>query len=659
MHTPLGPTTLGLSAPNSRRLLLSLTIALLSGTAAQAAGPSADSLYPRETVGFVSIQNVPDFRARWNRMQIGKLASDPAMKPFVDSLRDQFNRRVGRLDEKLGVTIDDLNDVASGEAAIGFIGIADGREKASVAVVLDVTKNDKQARELIAKIEAEMERRGASTAGDIDQGDVKTYTIPPGEDEYGEPTAEQTASIFLYRDRLGASDNADVARGILARMKGGEALKDAEGYKATMRKSAAEADGLKPNVKWFVSPFEYDLAATTLEDARMIPDKEDTFTMLREQGFDAVKGVGGQISLAVDSLRDLVHHTVIHAPPKEGAEGKPAAEKYDLAMRMFELPNATSELTIEDWTPREVASYKTASVNIQNVFDHLGSLFDAIAGYENAFETTLEGFEKDPFGPKINLRDEVVEHLGSRVTLMTDYTTPITEDCERYLIVVDVTDEGSLREPLDKLLESDGAERKEIQGVAYWEIVPEEEALAMDDLDGGLLPMDDGFGAFEDMEIEEEERVLQRAAVCLHEGKLAIGSDVDFLSQALFGIDERDALPRSPDLKAAIDTLKGQAPSERCAWSFTRTDESLRPTYELLRQGKMPQSQTFFGRLLNKLLITDDEAEAGANRQQKIDGGDLPSFELARRYFGPAARAVRSDDDGWLIVGILLSKAAE
>ncbi|MEM1231491.1 MAG: hypothetical protein AAGI15_13200 [Pseudomonadota bacterium] len=104
--------------------------------------------------------------------------------------------------------------------------------------------------------------------------------------------------------------------------------------------------------------------------------------------------------------------------------------------------------------------------------------------------------------------------------------------------------------------------------------------------------------------------------------------------------------------------MRSSTTGERCAWNFTRNDESLRPTYELLREGRMPEAETFFGRLLNRLLTTDEERDFGALRQQRVDGGTLPSFELARRYFGPSARSVRSDDDGWLVTGVVLSKAA-
>ena len=623
------------------------------------AGPQADTLFPEETVGYIAITNAPDFHTRWKKTQIGKLSVDPAMKPFVDSLRNQFNDRVGRLDEKLGVTIDDLADLASGEAAIGMIGVAEGRKRASVAIVIDVSGRLEEARALVNKIDAEMQRREATSEGEIEGGSVKVYTIPAYTNERGKRIPEWTSACFIFADRLVASDDPGIARSIAERLQGkqqGAVLEGQADYQATMKRVQEAAGQGTPTLRWYISPFAYDLAARTLETSDGLPDKKDSVTIMREQGFDAVRGVGGYVIFAADALRDFVHHTVVYAPPKPGKEKSPAAEKYDLSMRMFDLPNTNGPYKAEPWAPREVASYKTVNLNIQNAFDHVGPLFDAFAGYDNAFETTLEGFEKDPHGPKINLRSEIVEYFGSRVTIMTDYTLPITEDCERYLIVIDITDPEKLREPLDKLLESDGAQAKEIQGVPYWEIVPEEEAFADADLDAGLLPLDDTFESYDE---PDEERVLRRAAVCLHEGKLAIGSDVEFLRKALFGIKEHESLEQSPELKASLETLSELTTSDRCSWAFTRLDESIRPTYELLRQGKMPQAQTFFGRFLNRYLTTADEAKAGADRKQRIDGNQLPSFELARRYFGPAARTVRSVEDGWVMSGVIMSKATE
>ena len=55
---------------------------------------------------------------------------------------------------------------------------------------------------------------------------------------------------------------------------------------------------------------------------------------------------------------------------------------------------------------------------------------------------------------------------------------------------------------------------------------------------------------------------------------------------------------------------------------FGRTDEEVRPTFELIRQGKMPESKTMLGKMLNNMLTTEVErrkrpfAQAARRRQQ-------------------------------------------
>ncbi len=69
-------------------------------------------------------------------------------------------------------------------------------------------------------------------------------------------------------------------------------------------------------------------------------------------------------------------------------------------------------------------------------------MFDALIGTKNAFSNTLKGFEQDYYGPKIKVREQLIEHFGNRITRMADYQLPITTDCERYLFVIEAQEPG-------------------------------------------------------------------------------------------------------------------------------------------------------------------------------------------------------------------------
>ena len=76
-----------------------------------------------------------------------------------------------------------------------------------------------------------------------------------------------------------------------------------------------------------------------------------------------------------------------------------------------------------------------------------------------------------------------------------------------------------------------------------------------------------------------------------------------------------------------------------------------RTTYELLREGKMPESETMFGKLLNGLLIDEDDNEL---RSQQIDGAKLPPFQEVAKYLGPAGAFMQTVENGWFSSGCLV-----
>lgn len=632
-------------------LLAASTLALLPGESA--AVPAADTVFPSQTVAFFSIPKPAEFEEKWEMTQIGQFAADPSMKPFVDQIRDKLISKFGNIKQRLGITLQDVTDAATGEIGVGMLH-SEG-SKASVAAVIDVSETAAQADALVAKAEQDLVKQGAVKSSETFAGtQLAIFTLPKNED-----LRFSNRVVHFRRGKLlCAVDNIAFAKQIITAIDGQDAqtLSDLKGYQETMQRCQKSAKGLAPDLRWYISPFAWDAARRTLEARGVVVDRKDTATILREQGFDAVKAIGGYISMAVSPEQDFIHRTAVYAPPTPGTEGKSAREKYRLGMRMAELPNRP-DMPIEQWAPRMTATYTTINVDILNAFDHVDTLFDAMSGYDGAFRTTLDSFEVDPYGPKIKVREQLVKNLGKRLTMMTDYKLPITPTCERYLFVVEVTNPDLLRSPIDKLMENDGALNKQVNNIQYWEIVPEEEMVTSADLGDDLLSIDDtGFDDEIAEKPERRERVLRRAAVCLHEKQLIIASDVEFLRQVLFGIDQHESLGESLDFQTTMLHLEDIADRNRCSWSFFRTDESVRPSYELIRQGLMPQSQTFFGRLLNRMLTTPEDEEMGIVRKQRIDGSRLPSFELARRYFGPAARAIRTDEDGWLISGVILSK---
>jgi hypothetical protein len=154
-----------------------------------------------------------------------------------------------------------------------------------------------------------------------------------------------------------------------------------------------------------------------------------------------------------------------------------------------------------------------------------------------------------------------------------------------------------------------------------------------------------------------DEHILPNSAVCVANGYLLVASDFDYLRQLLLADAQSERLVHSGDYQQTWEAIRQLTQSEMGAWWFSRTEESVRPTYELLRQGRMPESKTMLGRVLNELLTTEVEEEEGQLRKQKVDASKLPDFETVRRYFGPSGRVIHSDPDGWFVTGATLNKS--
>ncbi len=174
------------------------------------------------------------------------------------------------------------------------------------------------------------------------------------------------------------------------------------------------------------------------------------------------------------------------------------------------------------------------------------------------------------------------------------------------------------------------------------------------------LKIDGPFGPFggapEEEEAEEDKPVFPNSAVTVAYGRLIWTSQVDFAKELLTTPPPGDTLVSSADFQAVNAALEQLGANESSFRYFSRSDEALRPTYELMRQGKMPEAKTLLGRFLNELFGEEDDELL---RKQEIDARTLPDYQVVRRHLGPGGVFVRTEQNGWLVVGCGLSKRAE
>ena len=626
---------------------LATAIFTLFISAQSIAAPASDSILPVSTKGYFAVENLEKLSENWERTMLGELSRDEAMKPFMEGLREQLERKVANVKKKIGVTFSDLKDIATGEVSLSTIQV--DAKTVAVALTADVRGNEAKTKELLKRVDRTMSSRRASKKTQTVEGTAITiYGVPA---TAGAPP--QNIAIFVKDGMLVATNSPRVSSDILGRFSGTskDNLKNLEAYQATMDRCQRSVAGISPDLRWFLDPFGYTHATRMSTGKKRRTRKgKDMAAILQRQGFDAITGVGGFVNFYVDGKYEILHRTAVYAPKdKQSKDG----EKYRLAMRMLDLP-VGGQLSPQSWVPRDVATYSSFNINIKNAFKYLPSLANEFMG-EGNFELVLEGIETQEFGPRVNIARDLIAHLGQRVTVLTDYQLPISTKSERFLFSVETTNEKALADTIEKLMESDKNAKKHIFGKhVIWELV--ENAIGDDDLpeEWDDLPIDDPIPTDEDEDGAQNGPTFPKSCVCVAKGHLFFASNVDYMKRILTPAEERETLTHSADFNQIQAALGQLVQADVCMRSFSRTDEEYRPTYELLRQGKMPESETLLGRILNEMLTDEDELV----RKQKFDGSKLPNFEVVRRYFGPAGIAILPEENGWFMIGTILRKDA-
>ena len=683
-----------MARPLLSRIAAALSLAMFAATQADAAKPS-ETLLPNTTKAYIAVPNVDNLRAHFDETQIGLLIKDPVMQPFVEDAQRQIRDKLSEASVRLGLSWDDLKDVYGGEVAMALLqpwdyelaaatveaasiaaaaqAKADGknakdaedvvaaevekaqkaldaerRQQRAVVMLVDVTGHLPQANELLAKVAQNHLGKGATQSSIVIDGvNIAVFTHPKRQDE---PTARMSF-YCIHEDQLVSADREDVIASILAKFKapGTDDLKDFEPYVRTMAYAQTAMEGTESHLRWFLEPFGYAEVKRAYSGGRKRRGV-DILRVLQNQGFTAIQGLGGHISLKTEE-HDIRHHTLVYAPAVQRKPGDLAVTKYDLAARILEFPN-TAELTPMSWIPRGLATHLTFNWKMKDAFWYAESLVNEFAGDE-VFKDVIENIQFDPHGPQIDIRKEFTDHLAERATIISDYRLPITPKSERMLIAIEVTNPETVMRTVNKAMENDpAAKKREHNGHVIWELLNDQEEVAEIKIEGF-----DSFG-FEDAPVELEEKdkpFIPNSAVTVANGHLLIATHVDYIVDVLTLPAPADSLIAAVDFQAVTDALESLGSSSDSLRLFARTDEAYRATYELLRQGKMPESESLLGKLLNAM-FTSEDAEEDELREQQLDGSKLPEFQIVRRYLGPAGFFVRTADEGWTMSGCVLTK---
>ncbi len=645
------------------RWLALAVVALLFGVtaAADAAGfVASEKVFPATTKAWLSVPDPQEFRARFDRSQYGQLVADPCMKAFIETCKEQIQSNSKKRLAKLGLTLDDLAGIVGGEIAVAAIEPQSGR--LATVLVVDTTGHEDEARKLVTQIgERLVEQKATKLTMPDAPAELTVYQLPPEADER-KATAprDRRVAFALAKSALVVGDDAlQVGQAFAVLEKGrADSLETHPSFPIVMDRCGKELKATTAPLKWFVEPLSFARLWQAANPPREKRKGPDFVAILGRQGFDAVKAAGGLVAFS-EGPHTLRHHTFIHAPPLEGREPD-AVDRFDLAARMLRFPNAKG-MTPPAWVPCDADGWMALEWDLQTAFSSVETLVDDVVGDKGVYQDVIASLKEDPDGPQIDVQKDLVECLGSRVSLLTDHVEPLGTDSERLVIAVACRDEAQVAAAIAKVMNADGDMQKiDIAGQTAWELVDRSHAIPTLEIEtpgGSVTHADDESASSRRQRLrDKEEKLLPHAAVTVAHGHLLIASHRDVLEKVLVAGGSEGSLAAAEDFKVMVVELGRFAPDDVAARSFGREDESIRPAYELLRQGSMPKSQSVFGQILNGIM---GDGKPGSVREQKLDGSTLPEFEKVRQYFGTVGTALETLPEGWFLTGIVLPKVGQ
>ncbi|MGI9177561.1 MAG: hypothetical protein ACR2IT_06865 [Pirellulales bacterium] len=630
--------------------------------------PPSEKIFPATTRAWISISDFRGLQERFDRSPYGQLIADPAMKTFIDHLREQVSKNGKQRLAKLGLTLEDLEKVPGGELAAAAIEGENGR--LATVMIVDTTGHEADAKALVERISSRLlEQKASKVTIPSAPPQLTVYELPadPNDVRSDGATRQRRVAFALAPHALIVGDDAlQVGQAFAVLAQGRQdSLATVAAFQAVIDECGSHVPAASAPLRWFIDPLTFAAAYQASNPPREKRKGPDYVAILRRQGFDAVKSAGGVLVFS-EGTHALRHHSMIYAPPLPGRDPD-SVERFDLAARMLRFPNAT-DLTPAAWVPRDVAGWGALQWDVQTAFASAESLVDDIVGDKGVFDDVIASLKEDPDGPQIDVEKDLVACLGKRVSLITDHMEPIDTDSERLVIALEVVDEPRVAATIAKVMGADSDMRQiEIGGHPAWELVDhsmqipklEVETPGVVSPQAALEPKhdpDDEAHRRRSRLREKEEKLLPHSAVTVAKGHLFIASHRDILERVVLNPGGVDGLAAAADFQATMAEIERLVPGSAAIRSFAREEEAIRPTYELLRQGSMPKSKSVFGQLLNGAL---GDGKPGAVREQRLDGSSLPEFEKVRRYFGTAAIGMQSRPDGWYLTGVALPRSPQ
>lgn len=567
---------------------------------ARADRPIAPVLLPEKTIACLRIPDTREFVAKFKESSIGRMLDDEQVRPLASSLYGVMADAFGQVQDRVGMSLDELLAVPQGEFCVALIVMPDGTP--ALVVLLETGERIASAQKLLDRAAEELGKRNVPSTTETVDGTKLTIYDPPGD--------RPPALVLFQRDGVVVFASQVAAAKQLLERWDGKAPKDqlslADNRKYTSIMSRCGGGGEdRPHLTFYVDPIEGVRLA-----ARGNTAAQTGLAILPALGLDGLQAFGGSAILGPEEFDAIQHFHLLLDNPRNGVLKV-------LAMR-------SGDSTPEPWVPNDVANYMTIHWDFDTSVQEITNLVDSFQG-KGATSSFLKQRISEPLG--LDIEKDVIAVLDNRVTYLSWFEKPARLNSQSQLVALKLKDPAAFRGTLDKTMErfADNWEKKTFGSVPYYAAkIPEGQRPRApgDNQPGGVrleLRSPEGcVGVLGDyLVVADSSNLLQHCVSAQSDAARGLKSELDF--------------------KLIASKIRRQVGGQEPGMlTFNRPEEGMRAMYEVAKAENTRQ-----------MLAAQAERNSffrGLN--DAVSKNALPPFGVFAKYLAPGGGMVVDDETG-------------
>jgi hypothetical protein len=506
-------------------MLCGLAQALFVGQVARAEDEASGAkLLPKDTLLFVSVPSIPDSNEEFEKSLTGAMFRDPELKPFLDDVQKKIDELSEKLQQEIGVSINDLLEIPQGELTFAVV----ERPARKLAPILIVDYGDKKETvdKLLKKLHEGLEGDIAEhSVEEVDDIKVHVYTFKDSDPD----NPFKTLAYFSEDSTLVFSTEVAALKEVLDRWdgEGSDTLADNDIYKYIQDRCKEESG--EPDLVWYLSPIGLIQSGLNMAQS-VVPQAGVAAIFLPTLGIDRLKGWGGASFTGVGDYDSISKAFVFSEQPKG-------------VLEVFLFP--ATDLAPPKWVSADTSVYFGGNWNIPQAYTAIETMID---GFQGRGFTAKQLDRAADGGPGIHPKKDVIDLLDGKFHMVQGFEE--NEDgvpTQQFLIAFDVKDAAKMKKTLAKAAKAGEGqvETREFNGETIYEVSA-----------GG-------------------DQVISLAVAA---GHFVVTNDTPTL-EGMLRTDSQGSLADSPAYKKVAKHF----PAKVSMISYSRSDSQLKALYEMLK----------------------------------------------------------------------------